>query len=114
MDVKSLAFFKLLILIALLTTPLLADQWEFFFAESVIKYGCRVQLASIQIAGSPEKHDMWTAEAFAERDHEDIGRTWSYTVAEYPNTVKGRHKALAACSKWQDEAERRVNKAHGR
>jgi hypothetical protein len=85
-----------------------ADQWEFFHPELVRKYGCYVRQVDLQANGMDHGTMIWDAEAFADRADQSH---WIYEVARYPLTLKGRHQAEKACSKWTDDAEKRVRKA---
>ena len=85
-----------------------ADQWTFFHPESVKTFGCRVVLTDMQINGEPStRQDQWEAEATAVR----TDGSWAFSLGFFPPNPKGRHQAEKVCSKWVDEAEKRVRKA---
>jgi hypothetical protein len=109
MDVASRAL-ALLLLLPFLAAISRADKWEYFFPESVTSYSCRVAPA-VMMNGrdANDQHNAYLAEAKAERTA-NLG-TWSMTIAEEPETQKGRRRALKACAAWMDEAERRVQAA---
>lgn len=81
------------------------DKWAYFQPELVHSYGCNVRNTMLILNGVSGGEIVWMATAHAER----TDGSWQQDVAHYPYTVKGRHKAEAACRKWQDEAEKRVN-----
>lgn len=91
-----------------LCTMARADQWTYFHPELVRKYGCTVSETEVVLNGTSHGEFNWDATAYAERaDH----TRWEQEVGRFPFTVKGRHQAQKVCSKWQDEAEKRVRKA---
>lgn len=106
-------YFSLAIALLMIGTavPSGADQWSFFHAETVVKYGCTVEEITHEIFGanSERLENRWQAEAYAERTGEP---RWQMTVGEFPvepkRPEKGRHQAEAACSKWMDEATKQV------
>jgi hypothetical protein len=83
------------------------DAWTFFHPESVKTLTCKVELSAMQHA-SGASYEVWLATATATREKED---TWQMTVGEFPPSEKGRHDAEKACSKWMDEASKRVRRA---
>jgi len=101
---------KLFAVILFLSACAHATSWEYFFPESVTSYSCRVAPA-VMMNGrdANDQHSAYIAEAKAERTA-NLG-TWSMTIAEEPETQKGRRRALKACAAWMDEAERRVQAA---
>lgn len=88
---------------------LLADEWEFFYPESVRSFGCTAKQVSSVPYGEHRAVDIWQAEAHASRDKQ-FGN-WDMTIGAFPPTTKGRHQAEKACSKWMDEASKRVKAA---
>lgn len=88
----------------------LADRWTYFFPEAVTHLSCSALLVS-QADNHGIYYDKWEAEAKAKRNDPTMG-DWAMSIAQYPGTQKGRHQAEAACSKWFDEASKRVEKAH--
>lgn len=87
-----------------------ADAWEFFHAETVTKLSCSVVMVESSSHESGTSVSFWEALARAERNDRSLG-TWSMTIAEYPQTLKGRHLAERACSRWMDDASKRVKAA---
>lgn len=96
--------------ILLLSAFLHADRWSFFYPQAVTHISCSARLIS-QADAQGIYYDKWEAEAKAKRNDPTMG-DWAMTVAIYPGTQNGRHQAEKACSKWFDEASRRVQKAH--
>lgn len=113
---KSLASIGLVWIIGMLWIVLMlaldayADQWTFFYPETVTAFGCRSELVSQRISGTGVYADAWEARAHASRNDKSLG-DWSMSLAAYPPTLKGRHQAEKVCSKWMDEASKRVKKA---
>ena len=96
----------------LLFVPLaLADQWTYFYPESVISIDCSTMPVQMQANASTERQDVWMALAHAKRNDQAIGVDWSTEVARYPLTKRGLHKAQKACGQWFDEASKRVKAA---
>jgi hypothetical protein len=87
-----------------------ADQWDFFHPESVIKVSCKVEETDYMIQGEARRA-VFMAEAKADR--KDRLGVWSMTLGIFPPTLKGRHGAERVCSKWMDEAGKRIKKAQG-
>lgn len=86
-----------------------SDRWGFFHPELVTSMSCRVEQVSFAKYGESGVRLSWIAEAMAER--KDNAGTWQMTIAEFPPTLKGRHQAEKECSKWMDEASKRVKAA---
>lgn len=86
-----------------------SGRWTFFHPEAVTNLSCKVQMVSMQ--HGPEKSgEAWVADATATRNDPSLG-DWHATIAEFLPNVKGRHSAENACSKWMDEASKRVRAA---
>jgi hypothetical protein len=102
---------KTFAVVLMLCASALADQWSFFYPESVTSIGCSTQPVQLMVNGSSQRQDVWMALAHTKRDDPAIGTDWTHEVARYPLTVKGLHKAQKACSAWFDEASKRVKKA---
>lgn len=82
-----------------------ADRWTYFHAESVLSVTCKVQAVESHTNGSSESHPRWIATASAERS---VDGRWEMMLGEYPPTSKGRHQAEKDCSRWMDEAGKRM------
>jgi hypothetical protein len=85
-----------------------ADAWTFFHPETVKSLTCKVELSEMQAIGTAS-HDVWLASASATRTKEE--GNWTMTVGEFPPSEKGRHDAEKACSRWMDEASKRIRRA---
>lgn len=95
-------------LLLLAATTAGADQWTFFYPELVESFSCTVSRVEM-IEHGGQGRDVWQALASARRDPK--AGQWEMTVGLFPPTVKGRHGAEKACSKWMDEASQRVRAA---
>jgi hypothetical protein len=84
-----------------------ADAWTYFYPEAVTSLSCTTRPVQLQAAGAKESQSVWEAEAHAERNDKSLG-SWSMTVGVFPQNLKGRHAAEKSCSKWMDEASKRV------
>lgn len=94
-------------MVALLVGVSRADQWEFFYPQTVTTFGCRVASIESRPIGGEKWQMAWGATAWARRTDKALG-DWEMKIGEFPATTKGRHQAEKVCSKWQDEAEKRV------
>lgn len=94
----------------LLLTPvgLCADQWEYFHPTLITAFSCSVSEVQMIVNGSPHSDAKWEAQAKAKRKGEP---DWAMTVGMFPLTLKGRHEAEKACSKWMDQASGIVKKS---
>lgn len=86
-----------------------ADQWEFFYPQTVSTYGCRVSSVESRPIGGEVWQMAWSATAWAKRSDKQLG-DWEMNLGRFPATSKGRHQAEKLCSKWQDEAEQKVRR----
>ena len=98
--------------VLLLSSVANADQWTFFYPEMVKTFACRVEVVNFVAHGTGAGTDKFTANAYAERDP-SVGR-WDMQIGVFPLGLKGRHQAEKACSKWMDEATKRVVKARAK
>ena len=89
-------------------TLVTADAWDFFHPGFVINYRCSVSEVQMTLNGVSRSEAVWEAQASAQRKAEP---NWSMTVGIFPLTLKGRHAAEKACSRWMDEASKRVKQA---
>lgn len=89
--------------------PARADQWAFFHPELVTQFSCTVSEVRMSLNGTGQSDAVWEAEATAQRK---AALDWGITVGIFPLNLKGRHAAEKACSKWMDEASKRVKQAH--
>ena len=94
--------------VLVLALALASDPWAYFQPENVTRFVCKVSDVQLQTVGEKVSHPMWEAEATATRKD---GSLWGQVIGEYPLTTRGRHRAEKACSKWADEATRRVRRA---
>lgn len=102
---------KFVPLLALLCSVALAQgRWEFFYPASVTSLKCATEAVELEVHGSGVIQHVYQATAHAQRNDKSLGN-WSMTIATYPQTLKGRHEAEKACSKWMDEASKRVKAA---
>ena len=105
---------KLAFLVALLlcaSVAVCADGWEYFHPTLVTAFSCSVAEVQMQVNGSPRSNGVWEATAKAKRKGE---QDWAMTVGVFPVTLKGRHEAEKACSKWMDQAQAMVKKSQPR
>lgn len=98
---------RYLILLALVGTAF-ADQWTFFYPESVTEFRCKVALVELSANGMARGEDKWEAEASATRKGVP---NWAMSIGMFPPNQRGLHSAEKACSKWVDEARKRVKAA---
>jgi hypothetical protein len=84
-----------------------SDGWKYFHPENVSQFGCVSEVVQLAVRGQPSQ-DVWKAGAYAHRNEEP---DWAMTVGFFPPDQKGRHQAEKACSKWMDEAIKRVKAA---
>lgn len=110
---KLSTFLPLSILLLALSPMATATQWEFFHPELVVNFGCSVKPTDIHFVGSNLNASYYEAQAFAHRKNGSEEDDWSFDLAQYPLTTKGRDKAIDACKHWTTEAERRIKKAKG-
>ncbi len=102
---------KLLPLVLLLLSPLaLADQWTYFYPESVTSVSCKVEPVELQLHGSSQIDSVYMAIPRATRNDPTLG-DWSGEVGRFPATDKGLDQANKACMKWIHEARKKIRKA---
>lgn len=94
--------------VLVLALALASDPWAYFQPENVTRFVCKVSDVQLQAVGEKVSHPMWEAEASATRKD---GTTWGMVIGEFPPTTRGRHAAEKACSKWMDEASKRIKSA---
>lgn len=88
-----------------------SGRWDFFHAEAVTSLNCTVQsVMQYPFGDKSAGYANWQAEASAKRNDKSLG-DWEATIARFPSTLKGRHDAERACSRWMDEASKRVKAA---
>lgn len=93
--------------LALSAVGFAADRWDTFQADKVLAFSCSVESIALQLNGSSYVKEIYEARASAKR----MGLPeWNLTIGEFPSTLDGRHKAEKACSKWMDEAQKRVTR----
>lgn len=85
-----------------------ADQWAYFQPELVTEFRCSVIEAEYVVNGTGRGDLVWEATGKAKRKG---GPDWEMTVGVFPPTLKGRHSAEKSCSRWMDEASKRVKAA---
>lgn len=95
---------RLLLLLALVGTAF-ADRWTYFYPESVTEIRCKVQRVEMSVNGMARGEDKWQAEAQADRRGMP---NWAMQIGLFPPTHSGRHAAEKVCSKWLDEADKRM------
>lgn len=92
------------------------SMWTFFHPEVVTTMNCtieEVQKVQVDQNGGPtgnKSETVWMAEARASRSIKELG-DWGLTLGYFQLTEKGRHQAEKVCSRWMDEASRRVKAA---
>lgn len=96
-----------------ITRPLMAlnhddAQWEFFHPESVTQISCKVEQVNVSGRGEASR-DAFMAEAKAKRKNGE--GDWGMTIGQFPVSLKGRHEAERVCSKWMDQAMKRMKAA---
>jgi hypothetical protein len=97
-------------LLLLIPVTLCADQtnWTYFHPELITAFSCSVSEVQLMVNGSPRSEAVWEATAKAKRKGEE---DWAMTVGMFSLTLKGRHEAEKACSKWMDQASEIVKKS---
>lgn len=80
-----------------------ATKWDFPRPETIVKVKCTVMLVNLRLSN----HDMWVAEAIANRN-DPVLEDWKMEIGEFPATTKGLHQAEKVCNQWVDEANKQL------
>lgn len=62
----------------------------------------------MQEHGVGDTRQVWQAEAAAERKDRE---KWAMSIGEFSHTIKGRHAAEKTCTRWMDQATKRIKGA---
>ena len=98
----------LLFVFLLVSIAAYADRWTYFHPETVLSFSCKITDVVQEPYGEHVQREVWEAQASAKRQGQP---DWGMSLAQFPLTLKGRHDAEKACSKWMDEASKRVKAA---
>lgn len=98
------------IALLLLAIPVHADQWTFFYPESVTRFWCNAERVTMGTGMRPQvdEQEYWIAMAHAERTQQGA---WGAEIGRFPGTNKGLRQATKACVDWAIEAEKRIRRA---